>query len=123
MRSTFPCLKDRCFLSGTRFISLYSDRKLLLESLDYGISIFTLLLLFAVLIVTINCFSVKLSKAVQIFFTIAKLAIIAAIVIGGFVMMGQGYTENFNNAFAGSTSSFSAIALGFYSGLWSYDGW
>ena len=38
-------------------------------------------------------------------------------------MLGQGNTEPFQNAFAGSTSSFSAIALEFYSGLWSYDGW
>jgi len=76
-----------------------------------------------VLITAINCFSVKLTNAVQVFFTVAKLAIIAAIIIGGFVMLGQGNTENFNNSFAGSTSSFSAIALGFYNGLWSYDGW
>ena len=38
-------------------------------------------------------------------------------------MLGQGNTEQFQNAFAGSTSSFSAIALGFYSEWWSYDGW
>ncbi|CAK8682350.1 unnamed protein product [Clavelina lepadiformis] len=72
---------------------------------------------------TINCFSVKLSNFVQIFFTGAKLLIIAAIIIGGFVMMGQGKTENITNGFENSISSFSAVALGFYSGLWSYDGW
>ena len=72
---------------------------------------------------TINCFSVKLSNFVQIFFTAAKLLIIAAIIIGGFVMMGQGKTENITNGFENSISSFSAVALGFYSGLWSYDGW
>ena len=38
-------------------------------------------------------------------------------------MLGQGNTQQFEDPFAGSTSSFSAIALGFYSGLWSYDGW
>ncbi|XP_076810397.1 b(0,+)-type amino acid transporter 1-like [Clavelina lepadiformis] len=79
---------------------------------------------FCILIITsVNCFSVKLSNFVQIFFTGAKLLIIAAIIIGGFVMMGQGGTEYLTNAFEGTTSSFSAIALGFYSGLWSYDGW
>ena len=79
--------------------------------------------MYLVVITAINCFSVKLSNAVQIICTVAKLAIIAAIIIGGFVMLGQGNTEQFQNSFAGSTNSFSAIALGFYSGLWSYDGW
>jgi len=76
-----------------------------------------------VLITTVNCFSVKVSNGVQVFFTIAKLAIIAAIVVGGIVMLAQGNTENFENSFAGTKQSFSAIALAFYSGLWSYDGW
>lgn len=37
--------------------------------------------------------------------------------------LGLGYTESFKNVFAGRGQSFSRIALGFYSGLWSYDGW
>uniref|UniRef100_H2ZQ50 b(0,+)-type amino acid transporter 1 n=1 Tax=Ciona savignyi TaxID=51511 RepID=H2ZQ50_CIOSA len=79
---------------------------------------------FCILLITlINCFSVKLSNFVQIFFTAAKLLIIAAIIVGGFVMLGQGHTENLTNAFEGSATSFSAIAVAFYSGLWSYDGW
>nr|XP_002119371.1 b(0,+)-type amino acid transporter 1-like [Ciona intestinalis] len=79
---------------------------------------------FCILIISlINCFSVKLSNFVQIFFTAAKLLIIASIIIGGFVMLGQGHTENLTNGFEGSAKSFSAIAVAFYSGLWSYDGW
>ena len=37
--------------------------------------------------------------------------------------MTQGNTENLTKAFEGSETSFSAIAVAFYSGLWSYDGW
>ncbi|CAK8690776.1 unnamed protein product [Clavelina lepadiformis] len=55
---------------------------------------------FCILLITsINCFSVKLSNFVQIFFTAAKLLIIAAIIIGGFVMLAQGKTEHLTNAF------------------------
>lgn len=74
------------------------------------------------IITTVNCISVKASNFVQIFFTAAKLLIIFAIIIGGFVMIGQGNTQYLTNAFGGSASP-SAIALAFYSGLWSYDGW
>ena len=47
----------------------------------------------------------KASANMQIIFTFAKLALIAAIIIGGFVMLGQGYTENFVGAFDGTATS------------------
>ncbi|XP_026864757.2 b(0,+)-type amino acid transporter 1 [Electrophorus electricus] len=70
----------------------------------------------------VNCLSVKLAKYVQIFFTVAKLLIIVIIVISGMVLLAQGNTQNFANAFEGTTS-FGAIGLSFYNGLWAYDGW
>ncbi|XP_032371783.1 b(0,+)-type amino acid transporter 1 isoform X2 [Etheostoma spectabile] len=75
------------------------------------------------LIVTVNCLSVKLASYVQNFFTAAKLFIILVIVVAGMVMLAQGNTETFSNAFEGSASSFGAIGLAFYNGLWAYDGW
>ncbi|ESO87846.1 hypothetical protein LOTGIDRAFT_234854 [Lottia gigantea] len=80
----------------------------------------------AILAVTmVNCYSVKLASRVQVFFTFTKLAALAMIIIGGFVMMGQGNTQNLDpkTTFQGTTSSASAIALAFYDGLWAYDGW
>ena len=74
-------------------------------------------------ITTINCFSVKLTNYVQVFFTFAKIAIIAAIVVSGMVLLCRGETENLQNAFSGNSPSVSAVALAFYSGLFSYDGW
>ena len=53
----------------------------------------------------VNGLSVKASANMQIIFTFAKLALIAAIIIGGFVMLGQGYTENFVGAFDGTATS------------------
>uniref|UniRef100_F6WN12 b(0,+)-type amino acid transporter 1 n=1 Tax=Ciona intestinalis TaxID=7719 RepID=F6WN12_CIOIN len=73
---------------------------------------------FCILLITsINCINVKLANFVQIFFTAAKLLIIVAIIIGGFVMMARpGGTDNLVNAFEGSATSFSAIAVAFYGG-------
>ncbi|XP_068174479.1 b(0,+)-type amino acid transporter 1-like [Antennarius striatus] len=76
-----------------------------------------------VLIVGVNCFSVKLASYVQNFFTAAKLFVIAVIVGGGIVMLAQGKTENFSNAFDSPSLSAGAIGLACYSGLWAYDGW
>ena len=45
---------------------------------------------FAVLITLINCLSVKASIYLQNILTIAKLAAIVIIIIGGFVKLGQG---------------------------------
>ena len=53
----------------------------------------------------------------QIFFTIAKLCLVAAIIIGGFIVIGQGETQNFENAFDGTTTSASASAIAIYNGL------
>ncbi|XP_072237327.1 b(0,+)-type amino acid transporter 1 [Leuresthes tenuis] len=76
-----------------------------------------------ILIVSVNCLSVKLASYVQNFFTAAKLVIIVIIIVAGIVLLAQGKTENFSNAFEGTPPSFGAIGLAFYNGLWAYDGW
>jgi L-type amino acid transporter 5 len=46
------------------------------------------------------------------------------IIIGiGFYQLGQGQFEYLENSFAGTNTSPGSIALGFYSGLFSYAGW
>uniref|UniRef100_A0A9J8AIR5 b(0,+)-type amino acid transporter 1 n=1 Tax=Cyprinus carpio carpio TaxID=630221 RepID=A0A9J8AIR5_CYPCA len=77
-----------------------------------------------ILIITVvNCLSVKLANRVQNFFTTAKLLIIVIIVVSGIVLLAQGNTQNLRDPFAGATTSFGAIGLAFYNGLWAYDGW
>ncbi|XP_054893054.1 b(0,+)-type amino acid transporter 1 [Poeciliopsis prolifica] len=76
-----------------------------------------------IIITSVNCLSVKLASYVQNFFTGAKLIIIVVIVVAGIVLMAQGKTENLSNTFEGSSTSFGAIGLAFYNGLWAYDGW
>lgn len=75
------------------------------------------------LIVIVNCLSVKLASYVQNFFTAAKLLIILIIVVSGIILLAQGKTDNLSNGFEGSSVSFGAIGLAFYNGLWAYDGW
>jgi len=47
----------------------------------------------------VNGLSVKAAQKMQIFFTVVKLGLVAAIIIGGFIMIGQGETQNFENAY------------------------
>uniref|UniRef100_UPI00358F40A9 B(0,+)-type amino acid transporter 1 n=1 Tax=Myxine glutinosa TaxID=7769 RepID=UPI00358F40A9 len=76
-----------------------------------------------VAITFLNCLSVKLAAYAQNFFTAAKLVIVVVIIVAGFVLMGQGKTQNLQNTFDGATTDFGSIGLAFYSGLWAYDGW
>ncbi|MGH0115808.1 UNVERIFIED_CONTAM: hypothetical protein FKN15_046993 [Acipenser sinensis] len=75
------------------------------------------------LIVTVNSISVKLASYVQNFFTGAKLIIIFVIIGAGIILLAQGNTQHLSNAFEESKTSFGAIGLAFYNGLWAYDGW
>ena len=65
----------------------------------------------------------RLTKYVNIFFTVAKLLLVAVIAISGFVILAQGNTNNLNDAFAGTTTSITSFALAFYAGFWPYGGW
>ncbi|XP_069037320.1 b(0,+)-type amino acid transporter 1 [Lepisosteus oculatus] len=76
-----------------------------------------------ILIVLVNCLSVKVASYVQNVFTAAKLIIIFIIVVAGIVLLAQGNTQNISNSFDGAQTSFGTIGLAFYNGLWAYDGW
>lgn len=52
-----------------------------------------------------------------------KIAALVLIIIIGIVWMSLGNVQNFNNAFAGTTSNPGKIAKAFYSGIFSYSGW
>uniref|UniRef100_H2YWY0 b(0,+)-type amino acid transporter 1 n=2 Tax=Ciona savignyi TaxID=51511 RepID=H2YWY0_CIOSA len=75
------------------------------------------------LVVFINCFSVKLSTKVVTFFGVGKILSLVIIIIAGIVRLCQGYTENFQNSFEGPTPGIREITMAFYQGLWAFDGW
>ena len=75
------------------------------------------------LITTINCTSVRLTSAIQVIFTFFKISLIVAIVATGLANLADGQTSNFAAENAFTATSVSAVAVAFYSGLFSYDGW
>ncbi|XP_041828510.1 b(0,+)-type amino acid transporter 1-like [Melanotaenia boesemani] len=71
----------------------------------------------------INCLSVHLATAIQVTTMVVKVLALAAIILGGIVMLFQGNTVNFEDSFEGTNVGVSSIGLAFYQGLWCFDGW
>lgn len=76
-----------------------------------------------VTIALINSYDTSWAAKIQVFFTGAKLLALIIISVGGLVRLGQEHVSQLQDAFTGSTTNPSAIALAFYSALWAYDGW
>ncbi|KAL5021221.1 hypothetical protein ScPMuIL_000376 [Solemya velum] len=88
---------------------------------DLAVKIVTIV---AMLIITfINAFSVKIATMVQNFFTFAKLIAIAMIIIGGIIKIAMGNIDYIGEGFEDTRQDPSLIAIAFYNGLWSFDGW
>nr|XP_002125910.1 b(0,+)-type amino acid transporter 1 [Ciona intestinalis] len=75
------------------------------------------------IVIFINCASVKLSTQFLTVFSFGKVLSLLIIIIGGIVMLAQGHTQYFENAFDGEAPGVREVALGFYQGLWAFDGW
>lgn len=75
------------------------------------------------LLTLVNCLSVRLATSVMNIFTSAKLLALLVIVVGGVVLLVNGQTQNFQNAFQNTRYAPGAIGIAFYQGLWSFDGW
>ncbi|KAL7644942.1 UNVERIFIED_CONTAM: hypothetical protein RMT77_004759 [Armadillidium vulgare] len=71
----------------------------------------------------INCWNVRVTTKVQDVFMVTKVGALLIIVVAGIVTLCKGHTENFDNAFEGSTLVPGEIAASFYSGIFSYAGW
>ncbi|XP_035211134.1 large neutral amino acids transporter small subunit 2-like isoform X2 [Stegodyphus dumicola] len=75
------------------------------------------------LLTYINCRNVGWATRVQDVFTFAKVLALIVIILAGAYHMFMGRSQNFDNAFQGTTTEPGYIALSFYSGLFSYAGW
>ncbi|XP_059159690.1 Y+L amino acid transporter 2-like isoform X1 [Physella acuta] len=83
-----------------------------------------LLAVVCILILTfVNCANVGWATRVQDVFTYAKLAALCLIIVTGFVQLGRGEYEHFQEPFANTETNIGEISLAFYSGLFAYNGW
>jgi amino acid transporter len=83
-----------------------------------------LLAAICILVLTvINCVDVKWATRVQDIFTYAKLLALVLIIVTGFVQLGRGHHEYFQNPFENSIWNVGSISLAFYQGLFAYNGW
>ena len=69
-------------------------------------------------------YSVKLTNTIQKICVFVLAIPILCIIIGGIIGLSNGETSNFKNAFT-STSPINIgnVAVAFYNGMWSFDGW
>lgn len=75
------------------------------------------------LIAFINAWSVRVATTVQNVLTFSKLLAIAIIAGGGMYKLAIGNTEYISEGFEDTVTDPSLVALAFYNGLWSFDGW
>jgi len=74
------------------------------------------------LVAFINAQSVKIAEKVQIFFTIAKLAVLVIIVCTGAYALTIGSSDNLSKSFDREVH-WNTLGIAFYQGFWAYDGW
>lgn len=77
------------------------------------------------LLVWINCYSVKWSIRLQNSFTLAKVLALVLVITFGFYYIISGKSDKMTNAniWSGEPLTFLALANAFYGGLYSYAGW
>ena len=82
----------------------------------------------AVILVLVNCYSVKLTARVTVVFSGLKILAIAFIVAVGIVtaIINRSYPSELSHPFQpleGHEPTPSSVALALYSVMWAYDGW
>jgi len=66
---------------------------------------------------------VKLYVKINNIFGVCKVFACLIVIFGGIYELAKGNTKNLSSGFEGTNFKFGQIALAFYNGLWSYDGW
>ena len=75
-----------------------------------------------ILVTALNYTGVRKAGDFQLFFTLVKIAIVAAIVLAAF-LAGSGSWNNFGTSFAGAKGGLAGFVAALVAALWAYDGW
>uniref|UniRef100_H2ZJ21 Amino acid permease/ SLC12A domain-containing protein n=1 Tax=Ciona savignyi TaxID=51511 RepID=H2ZJ21_CIOSA len=77
-----------------------------------------------IIIMVMNCFSVRYGTRIQDIFAYAKVLALIVIMIVGFIALGNGTSSSsLAEPWKGTTNNIGNIALALYSGLYAYSGW
>ncbi|XP_035198500.1 cystine/glutamate transporter-like isoform X2 [Oxyura jamaicensis] len=74
-------------------------------------------------VLTLNSWSVSWSSRLQTALSIIKLLALALIIVPGMMLLAQGHTENFQDAFDKQSLVPDKLPLAFYAGMFAYSGW
>ncbi|KAI1238821.1 hypothetical protein IHE44_0011911 [Lamprotornis superbus] len=75
------------------------------------------------MVLTLNSWSVTWSARLQTALSIVKLLALALIIVPGMMLLAQGHTENFQDAFDRQSLVLDKLPLAFYAGMFAYSGW
>lgn len=92
--------------------------------LQCHVNLITFLAVFIIItLATINGLSAKWATRVHTLFTVAKVLALAIIVVAGVIQLAEGNTQNFENAFEGTSQDPGKVALSILDGYFAYKGW
>uniref|UniRef100_A0A8C0BQ58 XCT protein n=1 Tax=Buteo japonicus TaxID=224669 RepID=A0A8C0BQ58_9AVES len=74
------------------------------------------------MVLTLNSWSVTWSARLQTALSIVKLLALALIIVPGMMLLAQGHTENFQDAFDRQSLLLDKLPLAFYAGMFAYSG-
>ncbi|KAG8138278.1 putative Cystine-glutamate transporter-like protein, partial [Naja naja] len=75
------------------------------------------------IVLILNSWSVSWSARLQTILSIIKLAALSLIIVPGMMLLAQGCTENFQDAFNTQALVLDKLPLAFYAGMFAYSGW
>ncbi|XP_068859299.1 cystine/glutamate transporter-like isoform X2 [Aphelocoma coerulescens] len=74
-------------------------------------------------VLTLNSWSVTWSARLQTALSVVKLLALALIIVPGMMLLAQGHTEHFQDAFDRQSLVLDKLPLAFYAGMFAYSGW
>ncbi|KFP32697.1 Cystine/glutamate transporter, partial [Colius striatus] len=75
------------------------------------------------MVLTLNSWSVTWSARLQTALSVVKLLALALIIGPGMMLLAQGHTEHFQDAFDRQALVLDKLPLAFYAGMFAYSGW